>query len=252
MKNFYTCIIGTELLNGRRTDEHFLFVNKELLKRNWEQKASFIIKDEPKFIAEIFTLIKNDPDSVMFCFGGIGATPDDYTREVAANVFTDSKMHEHPEAAKLIKDKFGELAYPNRIKMAYLPVGSGLLTNIVNKIPGFYIEDRFFFVPGFPSMAQAMIVEALDKFFPQNAIKHSRTFTAYCSEENLIDVMQTLPASIEFSSLPIIDGDIRAVELYIASYISCTTDDCYEHFVTLIEKKGIRWLDGGYYENKIK
>jgi len=246
--NFYTCIIGTELLNGRRKDEHFDFVNAELLKRGWEQKASFVIKDEPSFIADVFNLIRNDPNSVMFSFGGIGATPDDHTREVAAKVFTNNEMTEHPEAVGLITDRFGEASYPNRIKMAYLPIGAGLLTNVVNKIPGFYLEDRFFFVPGFPSMAQAMVIEALDKFYPQNKPKFSRTFTAFCSEENLIDIMHSLPSSIEFSSLPIMDGDKRAVELYLASHNSCLTEDCYEHFVTLTEKKGVKWRDGGYFD----
>lgn len=247
--NFYTCIIGTELLNGRRTDEHFFFVNNELLKRGWDQKASFVIKDEPDFIRSTFEFIKNDPNSVMFCFGGIGATPDDYTRECAASAFTDGEMEEHTTASKLIIDKFGNNAYPNRIKMAYLPKGAGLLTNVVNNIPGFYIQDRFFFSPGFPSMAKAMVVEALERFYPANKPRYSRTFTAFCSEENLIDVMQTLPSSVEFSSLPIMDGDKRAVELYLASYNSCINEDCYEHFITLIEKKGIKWRNGGYFDS---
>jgi molybdopterin-biosynthesis enzyme MoeA-like protein len=246
--NFYTCIIGTELLNGRRKDEHFEFVNSELLKRGWDQKASLVIKDEPYFIESTFQFIKNDPKSVMFCFGGIGATPDDYTRECAAKAFTNGQMCEHPEAAKIIIDRFGENSYPNRIKMAYLPAGASLLNNIVNKIPGFYLENRFFFVPGFPSMAHSMVVEALDKFYPANSPKFSRTFTAFCSEENLIDIMQTIPTAVEFSSLPIIDGDKRAVELYLASQNSCLTEDCYEHFATLIEKKGVQWRDGGYFD----
>ena len=250
--NFYTCIIGTELLNGRRRDEHFDFVNTELLARGWEQKASFIIKDDPAFMEDVFKFIRNDQDSVMFSFGGIGATPDDYTREVAARVFTDGAMQEHEEAAKLIIDRFGEQSYPNRIKMAYLPIGAGLLANVVNKIPGFSIENRFFFVPGFPSMARDMVVEALETYYPANKPKHKRTFTAFCSEENLIDIMQSLPPEVEFSSLPIMDGDKRAVELYLASYNSCMSEDCYEHFVTLIAKKGIDWRDGGYFDSVVK
>ena len=90
--NFYSVIIGTELLNGRRKDAHFSFLNNELLKRGWEQKASFVIKDEPSFIEDIFRLIKNDPDAVLFSFGGIGSTPDDYTRPCAANVFTNAEL----------------------------------------------------------------------------------------------------------------------------------------------------------------
>ena len=246
--NFYACIIGTELLNGRRKDEHFAFLSGELLARGFELKACFIIKDEPSFIADVFSLIKKDPDSVMFCFGGIGATPDDYTRETAARVFSDGRMTRHTEALALIENRFKESAYPNRVKMADLPIGAGLLTNTVNQVPGFYLEDRFFFVPGFPQMARDMITEALDRFYPFAAPKYKKTFTAFCSEENLIDIMNSLPSSVEFSSLPIMDGDNRAVEIYLASQSSCVTEDIYEHFVTLTEKKGVKWRDGGYFD----
>ena len=81
--NFYSVIIGTELLNGRRKDAHFSFLNAQLLSRSWEHKASFVIGDDTNLMENIFQSYKNDPNSVMFCFGGIGATPDDFTRVVA-------------------------------------------------------------------------------------------------------------------------------------------------------------------------
>lgn len=91
--NFYSVIIGTELLNGRRKDAHFAFLNQQLLSRGWEQKASFVINDDTNLMENIFNLIKLDPNSVMFCFGGIGATPDDYTRVVAGKVFVMEKWN---------------------------------------------------------------------------------------------------------------------------------------------------------------
>ncbi len=137
--NFYSVIIGTELLNGRRSDAHFSFLNEELLKRGWEQKASFVIKDEPPFIEDVFRLVKNDPEAVLFCFGGIGATPDDYTRVCAANVFTEGKMEINEDAKKCIVDKFGDESYPHRINMGNLPINASLLKNVVTNIPGFWV-----------------------------------------------------------------------------------------------------------------
>ncbi len=49
-----------------------------------------------------------------------------------------------------------------------------LLKNVVNNVPGFYLEDRFFFTPGFPSMSQTMVLEALDLHYPTNCIKKYR------------------------------------------------------------------------------
>jgi molybdopterin-biosynthesis enzyme MoeA-like protein len=216
--NFYSVIIGTELLNGRRQDAHFAFLNQELLRRGWEHKASFVIQDEPPFMEDIFKLIQQDKDSVMFSFGGIGATPDDYTRQCAANVFTNGNMEVNSGAKDAILDKFGDEAYPHRVKMASLPIDAKLLKNVVTNVPGFYLEDRFFFVPGFPSMAQHMIVEALDTLYPKNKAKYRLTLSAFCSENDLIDIMQNISSDVELSSLPIIEGDVRKCVISISGY----------------------------------
>ncbi len=239
--NFYSVIIGTELLNGRRKDAHFSFLNNELLKRGWEQKGSFVIKDEPPFMEDIYSLIKSDPDAVMFSFGGIGATPDDYTRQTAAKVFTNNQMEENIGAKKAIVDKFGDEAYPHRIQMAQLPLNAGLLKNIVTNVPGFYLENRFFFVPGFPSMAQHMIIEALDKFYPKNKTKYRLTLTASCGENVLIDTMKKIPSHIDMSSLPQINGDKRSTVISISSYNKKETEDHFDTFLEFLIKNNVKY-----------
>ncbi|MFV7791698.1 molybdopterin-binding protein, partial [Aliarcobacter lanthieri] len=76
------------------------------LERGWEHKASFVVEDDPELMLNIFNLIKSDPNSVMFCFGGIGATPEDYTRQIASQAFTRGKMEFHEEAKKNILNQF--------------------------------------------------------------------------------------------------------------------------------------------------
>ena len=242
--NFYSVIIGTELLNGRRDDAHFSFVNKELLKRGWEQKASFVITDEPPFMEDIFNLIKKDKDSVLFSFGGIGATPDDYTRKVAADIFTDGKMAINQQVKQDIIDRFGDDAYPHRIEMANLPLDAGLLKNVVNNISGFSLENRFFFMPGFPSMSHSMVVEALDEFYPQNnKIKFRLTLKAICSENDLVDTMKLIPSHIELSSLPYIKNhNDRSVIISISSYDKLETKKYFQLFIDFLEKNKIKYL----------
>lgn len=241
MKNFYTVIIGSELLNGRRVDKHFEFVNIELLKRGFVQKASFVIKDEPSFMEDVFNLIKKDKEAVMFCFGGIGATPDDYTREVACRVFGDGRLYVHQEALDKIIGKFGDDAYPHRINMANLPMGAKLLHNVVNNVPAFYLEDRYFFTPGFPEMAHPMVIEALDKYYPKNSTIYRYTLRAFCSENDLINFMQELPNSVEFSSLPKIIGDKRETDISIASYEQELSKKWFDFFVDNIKLKNIEY-----------
>ena len=216
MPNFYSVIIGTELLNGRRKDSHFEFLNSELLKRGWSQKANFVVKDDPVFLEDVFRLVKSDKNSVMFCFGGIGSTPDDFTREVSAKVFSDSLVRD-TDAKKIILEKMGKDAYPHRIKMADLPRGSKLLENPVNKMPGFYLEDRFFFTPGFPNMAHPMVKWALDTFYPKAPKMYSSNFLVYISEAELIDVMEKLSKDVELSCLPQLEDGVKTSEIYLSS-----------------------------------
>lgn len=230
--NFYSVIIGTELLNGRRKDAHFSFLNAQLLSRGWEHKASFVITDDPQMMLNIFNLIKNDPNSVMFCFGGIGSTPDDFTRVVAADAFTSGAMEFHEEAKTNIINQFGEDAYPHRINMAYLPINAKLLKNVVNNVSGFYLEDRFFFTPGFPSMSQAMVIEALDKLYTKSDIqKYRKVMTINTSENDLIDTMQKIPENIDLSSLPKIIGDKRKVVISLAGYDKDEVEKYFKLFV---------------------
>lgn len=242
--NFYSVIIGSELLNGRRTDAHFDFLNKELLKRGWEQKANFVIKDEPKFIEDVFSLVKSDPDSVMISFGGIGATPDDYTRQCAANIFTDGQMQINEQSKKCIVDRFGDETYPHRMNMANLPINAKLLKNPITNVPGFYLEDRFFFVPGFPSMARPMILEALDKHYPKNKAKIRLTLKANTSENDIIDTMKSIPAHINVSSLPQIVEDKRFVVVSVAADDENEAKKYFNMFIELFESSGVSYSIG--------
>lgn len=241
--SFYAVIIGSELLNGRRSDGHFAFLNAALVKRGWEQKASFVIKDEPSFLYDIFSLIKSDPNAVMISFGGIGATPDDFTREIAAKAFTDKPLTQNPEAAKLIIDRLGDRAYPHPIKMADIPEGSKLIHNPVNRVPGFQLEDRFFFVPGFPQMAHPMIIDQLDTYYPKNKTKHSCNFIAHCSEGMLIDVMEQLDPSVELSCLPGFDSEKRWAEIYLAHVDATLLESQCRFFKTFLKENNIYFTE---------
>ena len=241
--NFYSVIIGTELLNGRREDKHFSFINRALRERGLKHEGNFVINDNPPLMERIFKMIALDPNSVMFCFGGIGSTPDDYTREVAAKAFTSGVLETNTTALKLILDEFGDEAYPHRIKMADIPKGAKLLENVVNRVPGFYIDERFFFTPGFPSMAHPMVIWALDNLFDKKMDKYTCGFKADCSENDLIDIMHALPKDIELSSLPKIENNKKTVDIYLASYNKDKLMQWCNFFKNEMEKIGKKYFD---------
>ncbi len=240
--NFYAVIIGTEILAGRREDRHFTFLRQELARKGYRLKGSFIIEDDPKLMERIYQMIAQDPRAVLFSFGGIGATPDDYTRAVAAKAFGDGKLYEHPEAKRLIEERFGQEAYPHRIQMAYLPKDAKLLHNPINNVPGFSLQDRFFFMPGFPQMAHPMVQEAL-KDFPSKKL-HRQTICVKASENDLMDLMQTLPSTLEFSSLPGFSEDGYYDVLSIAGEDPKEIHKWMEFLKEEIAKRGFAYNEG--------
>ncbi|EQB35489.1 molybdopterin-binding protein [Sulfurimonas hongkongensis] len=239
--NFYTLIIGTEILNARREDKHFKFVRDELKKYGHELFATFIVRDELKLLQNCFELIKSDKESVMFSFGGIGCTPDDLTREIAADIFTSKPVVRHKEFEKDILDRFGERAYPHRVHMADLPENSKLLFNPVNNMSGFSLEDRFFFTPGFPEMAHPMISDVISKFFSKSALKYRLTLLAKTSEETLISQMSLIPAHIELSSLPIFIDKKPNVELSLSGYDENEVREYFTMFEEELKKHNIEY-----------
>ncbi len=215
--HFYLLIIGTEILNGRREDKHFRFVQSELKKYGHELFATFVVKDDEELLVNTLKLIKNDEKSILFSFGGIGSTPDDLTRDIAAKVFTDKPTVPHEQFTKDIIERFDEEAYPHRIHMACLPENSNLLFNPVNNMSGFSLEDRFFFTPGFPQMAHPMISEVIKSKFNKSREVFRYTLLAHTSENTLITLMKQLPKNIELSSLPILSNNTPSVELSLSS-----------------------------------
>lgn len=237
--NFYALIIGTEILNARREDKHFKFVRDELQKYGYELFATFIIKDDVNLMKSCYELIKKDKNSVLFSFGGIGSTPDDLTREISAEIFTGKPLLRHKKFEKDIIERFGKKAYPHRVHMADIPEGSKLLFNPVNNMSGFSLDERFFFVPGFPEMAHPMIKEVISKVCSTRLEKFRYTLLAQTSEETLITQMKLLPSHIELSSLPIFKDGKANVELSLSGYDKEEVNKHFDFFINELKNNNI-------------
>lgn len=240
--NFYALIIGTEILNARREDKHFTFLRDELAKYGHELFASFIVKDDVELIKKSFEFIKDDKNSVLFSFGGIGSTPDDLTREISAEVFTSKQLVRHKEFEQDIIDKFKDEAYPYRIHMSDLPLNADLLKNPVNNMSGYSLENRFFFVPGFPQMAHPMLKNVIKTLFPLSKEKFRYTLLANTSENTLISLMKTVPNDVELSSLPIFKDKKASVELSLSGYEKSKVEHYFNLFCKELDNKNIEYI----------
>jgi molybdopterin-biosynthesis enzyme MoeA-like protein len=239
--NFYACIIGSEILNGRRVDKHFDFLRDELHKYGHELFASFIIKDNEKLIKDTYELIKSDKNSVMFSFGGIGSTPDDLTRAIAAEIFTSKPLCRHKQFEQDIINRFGEEAYPHRIHMSDLPQNAELLFNPINNMSGFSLQNRYFFVPGFVQMSHPMISEVINRLFSKSIQKYRLTLLAKTSENTLITIMKQVPANIELSSLPILSNDGISVEISLCSSDKLHVEKYFKLFTDFLDESQITY-----------
>lgn len=236
---FFALIIGTEILNRRRTDKHFDFVTKALSQKGYKLSGSFIIEDDPALIVQTIKFIASQSNPVLFSFGGIGSTPDDYTRKCAAIALKDGQLPVHEEAKQIIEKKLGDNAYPHPIKMAELPKGAKLLNNPVNKMPAFSLDERYFFMPGFPEMSHPMVETILAKLIPEQRKYYRHTLTALCKESELIEVMEKMPKEVEFSSLPKLYSDGWRVSISVASHNEDLAQTAFQMYTDTLEKKNI-------------
>lgn len=160
---FGALIIGDELLSGKRQDKHLGTVIRLLGERGLELSWARYLGDDPEVLTRNLreTMAWGD---VVFSFGGIGGTPDDRTRQCAAEA-AGLPLEAHPEGLRLLEEQFGPDGIERRRRMVEFPRGAALIPNPVNRIPGFSVAHHHF-VPGFPNMAWPMIEWVIDAVYP--------------------------------------------------------------------------------------
>ena len=171
--NIGLIIVGDEILSGKRQDKHLPKVIELLgargLTLNW---ARYVGDDRPRITADLQHAFGSG--DLVFSCGGIGATPDDHTRQCAAAAL-GVELALHPQARDLILERMRDVAAEqglpyepdradnqHRLNMGVFPAGASIIPNPYNKIAGFSVRDVHF-VPGFPVMAWPMIEWVLDQ-----------------------------------------------------------------------------------------
>jgi molybdopterin-biosynthesis enzyme MoeA-like protein len=162
IKRFGLLVIGDEILSSKRQDRHLSNLNALLKPRGLALSWFKVLGDEAGLLVDSLKQSLASGD-VVFCCGGIGATPDDRTRQSAAQAL-GLPLVRHPEALAELEAKFGEEAYPNRAKMADFPAGAAIIPNFFNRVAGFSIQQHYF-MPGFPQMTQPMMEWVLNTYY---------------------------------------------------------------------------------------
>ena len=230
--NFGLVIIGDEILSGKRQDKHLPKVIALLAARGLALAWARYVGDDRPRITEALRDAFASGDVVFSC-GGIGATPDDHTRQCAAAAL-GRPLELHPEARRLIQQRMQDLAREqgtpyepdradnvHRLNMGVFPQGAELIPNPYNRIPGFSVGDVHF-VPGFPVMAHPMIESLLDGRYAglhgTLALSERSVLVFGGMEAALTPLMEAIEAGfpgIKVFSLPSVDHPVhgRHIEL---------------------------------------
>ncbi len=237
-------IIGDEILSGKRQDKHLAHVIATLGKRGLSLAFAHYLGDDRERLTAVLrgTFASGD---IVFAFGGIGATPDDHTRQAAAAAL-GLPLVRHPEAVAELEAKWGREAYPNRVLMAEFPQGSRIVPNPVNRVAAFSFGDHHFF-PGFPEMAWPMLDWVLATHYPSlvQIAPVERAIAVYdAGESQLLVLMEDNVArfpSLKLFSLPsfLPDGG-RRIELGVKGD-PAHVDAGLAHLVAGVTAAGFRW-----------
>ena len=223
---FGIIIIGDEILSGKRQDKHLAKFIELLSERGLSLSYADYVGDDPERIT--LTLQRAfEHKGVVFSCGGIGATPDDHTRQCAAKAL-GLDLVLHPEAEVLIRERTREVALENglpyepdrpdnvhRLNMGRFPAGASIIPNPYNKIAGFTCQGPqgvVHFVPGFPVMAWPMMSWVLDNFYAEHfhsqAHMEKSIIVMGAMEATLTPLMEAIEArfsGVKVFSLPSVD-----------------------------------------------
>jgi molybdopterin-biosynthesis enzyme MoeA-like protein len=231
-------IIGDEILSGKRADKHLGKCIELLAARGMVLDWAEYVGDSPD---RITATLKRAFDGarahgdVVFSTGGIGATPDDHTRQCAARAL-GQELVLHPQAAAFIYERMQDIAKENgkpyepdrddnihRLNMGVFPASAQIIPNPYNKIAGFscfvgkegaagQAKTGLHFVPGFPVMAWPMMEWVLDTHYKHLHSSHAAIEKSIIvmggMEATLTPLMEQLEANfagVKVFSLPSVD-----------------------------------------------
>ena len=241
---FGLIIIGDEILSGKRADKHLPKVIELLAARGLTLAYAEYVGDDPARITATLARAFASGDTVFSC-GGIGATPDDHTRQCAAAALQVG-LALHPQAEALIRERMQDVAREqgmtyepdradnvHRLNMGVFPQGAEIIPNPYNKIPGFSCaspggQGAVHFVPGFPVMAWPMVEWALYAAHFHREARDERSVVVFgAMEATLTPLMEAIERdhpAVRVFSLPSVDHPTygRHIELGVKGPVSAT------------------------------
>jgi nicotinamide-nucleotide amidase len=158
--------IGTELVTGLIVDGNAAHIARVLSENGFEVARTGSVADDRARMKDAMRGAL-ERSGTLVCSGGLGPTADDFTRDVAAEVF-GRKLVRDQALVDGLRERFarrGITPMPEtNLVQADVPEGATVIPNALGSAPGLWIEDGarlIVLMPGVPKEMQRMLAEEI-------------------------------------------------------------------------------------------
>ncbi|MEN3006844.1 MAG: molybdopterin-binding protein [Candidatus Methanosuratincola petrocarbonis] len=220
---------GRELLIGKTVNTNAAWIASRVTGIGASVTRAVMVGDTIQEISgAIIEALRRKPGAIIIT-GGLGPTYDDMTVEgLASALRLPTALNE--EALRMVSEKYSAMGLPmapQRVKMAYLPMGAEPIKNEVGTAPGVaaeYRETSIFCLPGVPREMKAMfessVLPALSK--RSGAVYGERTLllekVPESSLASAIDEVRRLHPNVYFKSHPKGSEALPVIEMHLSAY----------------------------------
>ena len=145
---------GDEITTGTILNTNAQWLSEQLTASGFQIVHHASVPDDPQLISAALLAARGRSEAVIVT-GGLGATTDDITLEVAAKAFGVPLVLNHDclNALRLAFAKMGRSMTPNNERQAMIPEGGVPISNEVGSAPGCIFLHQgvtYYFLPGVP------------------------------------------------------------------------------------------------------
>lgn len=201
--------VGDEILAGDILNTNARWLARELRARGAPVVRMVTVSDDVEAIAHAIRSERGETPnpplprpSHILVTGGLGATPDDVTREGVARAF-GRPVARSPAAEAFLRSRFSGKLLEMNLALADLPEGAEVIANPVGAAPGFIVENVVV-LPGVPREMEAMFSLVADRF--AGAPVHTEWLTTSRFEVEIKEVLREAVAAfpqVRIGSYPV-------------------------------------------------
>ncbi|MEO6026211.1 MAG: molybdopterin-binding protein [Candidatus Binatia bacterium] len=230
-------VIGNEILSGKVVDTNSPFLAAELRALGVTLQRITTIPDELPII-EREVRFHHETYDLVFTSGGVGPTHDDVTMEGVAMAL-GRKVIVHPDIADRLRSFYGDKINAARLKMAEVPEGAELITDMSINFPTIKVEN-IYILPGIPEIFRTK-VESLRGRFNADPYCLKVVYTKVGEgviAEFLNDTLRTFPELL-LGSYPKINHPEYMVKVTLESKDADYVGRAFAHLLTVLPEGSV-------------